>query len=115
MLVRNFLQKKKRSGSSRPKPQVELGTQNNKSDVDYEWLPKQTLKEFSKIYNKDFNTKPFQNAVRYSNNFINKLCCSQQYPFFRSSRCSVRWLLIYLSTSGNLNKGRCLLKIGCGQ
>jgi len=33
---------------SKPKPAVEMGTQNNKGDVDYDWLPKETLSELNK-------------------------------------------------------------------
>jgi len=34
--------------SSKPKAQVELGTQNNKSDVDYDWLPRETLENLNR-------------------------------------------------------------------
>src|SRR6218665_162206 len=42
-----LLQKKRMS--SKPKAQVELGTQNNKSDVDYDWLPRETLQDLSEL------------------------------------------------------------------
>lgn len=44
-----LLQKKRLS--SKPKAQVELGTQNNKSDVDYDWLPRETLQDLSESSN----------------------------------------------------------------
>lgn len=40
-----FLQKKHLS--SKPKVQVEMGTQNNKTDVDFDWLPRETLQDLS--------------------------------------------------------------------
>lgn len=38
----------KKHMSSKPKTHVEMGTQNNKTDVDYEWLPKETLQDLNK-------------------------------------------------------------------
>lgn len=39
---------KKRLISSRPRPQVEMGTQSNKADVDYEWLPDTLLTDINR-------------------------------------------------------------------
>ena len=41
----NFLLQKKRL--TKPRQPIEMGTQN-KGDVDYDWLPKETLNELSK-------------------------------------------------------------------
>ena len=40
-----FEQKKR---LSRPKQQIEMGTQN-KGNIDYDWLPKETLEGMSKL------------------------------------------------------------------
>ena len=32
-----------------PKPQTEVGTQNDRNNVDYDWLPKETT-DFSKLF-----------------------------------------------------------------
>jgi translocon-associated protein subunit alpha len=39
---------KRRLLPSKPRAQVETGTQNNKTDVDYDWLPKETLDSMNK-------------------------------------------------------------------
>ena len=44
-LTISFPQKKR---LSKPKQQIEMGTQN-KTDVDYDWLPKETLEGMSKF------------------------------------------------------------------
>jgi len=44
-----FVYQKKHLSSkskSQAQPTVEMGTQNNKTDVDYDWIPKEVLSEF---------------------------------------------------------------------
>jgi translocon-associated protein subunit alpha len=62
---------KKRLMKSKPssQPSVEMGTQNNKTDVDYDWLPKETLAEMNKPATRSpkSKTSPRQrNATRRS-------------------------------------------------
>ena len=33
---------------SKPRPVVEMGTQN--ADIDYDWIPKETIKEMSELH-----------------------------------------------------------------
>jgi translocon-associated protein subunit alpha len=56
---------KRRLISSKPRAQVETGTQNNKSDVDYDWLPKETLDSMNKSPPKS-KTSPRQRAAAAS-------------------------------------------------
>lgn len=51
---------------SAAQPAVEMGTQNNKTDVDYDWLPKEVLQDLSKPANRSPNAKtsPRQRTTR---------------------------------------------------
>lgn len=47
----------KKHMSSKPKTHVEMGTQNNKTDVDYDWIPKETLQDLNKSPKRSPKTK----------------------------------------------------------
>lgn len=68
-LLTSFGKKRLLSKSkSQSQPTVEMGTQNNKADVDYDWLPKETLQEMNKPSSRSPKTKtsPRQRANRRS-------------------------------------------------
>ena len=68
--------------SSKPKFQIETGTQSNKSDVDYDWLPKETLDSLSMIYTLYLPiTFSWNNFIFYLSSLFCKklLACAFQY------------------------------------
>lgn len=67
-LLTNFGKKRLMKSKPSNQPTVEMGTQNNRTDVDYDWLPKETLMEMNKpaaTRSPKTKTSPRQrNAVR---------------------------------------------------
>lgn len=52
--------------SSKPKVQVEMGTQNNKTDVDFDWLPRETLQDLNRspIHSQKSKVSPKQRSTK---------------------------------------------------